>query len=100
MPQKHESFDEYAKMRRQFEESAAYQKHQQDYQTANKPLDLVSNHILPLTLFWIHSTIQLVALTTKTKKKANLAGTLSLFIHARKRDLLQSNAISALVSTQ
>ncbi|KAG0337373.1 hypothetical protein BG000_005496 [Podila horticola] len=39
-----ESFDGYAKMRRQFEETAAYWKHQrdyQDYQAANKPIDLI-----------------------------------------------------------
>ncbi|KAF9304331.1 hypothetical protein BGZ74_001809 [Mortierella antarctica] len=40
---KPESFDEYAKLRIQFEETAAYWKHQrdsQDYQPANKPFDL------------------------------------------------------------
>ncbi|KAG0357431.1 hypothetical protein BG005_003544 [Podila minutissima] len=40
---KPESFDEYAKLRSQFEETAAYWKHQrdsQDYQPANKPFDL------------------------------------------------------------
>lgn len=47
---KPESFDEYAKLRSQFEETAAYWKHQrdsQDYQPANKPFDLVSKLLLP-----------------------------------------------------